>query len=120
MGLQNKFDKKLSRDKMDHLKEQIHSVIYGLAIGDALGVPVEFNERDTYHITKMEGYGTYNQPPGTWSDYTSLTLALVEHLSEKSDVSGLIDKFVAYRQGYLTPFGTCFDIGIATNQAIER
>lgn len=53
MGLQNKFDKKLSRDKMDHLKEQIHSVIYGLAIGDALGVPVEFNERDSYHITKM-------------------------------------------------------------------
>ena len=70
MGLQNKFDEKLSRDKMNHLKEQLHSVIYGLAIGDALGVPVEFNERDTYHIyhiTKMEGYGTYNQPPGTCS-----------------------------------------------------
>ena len=31
-----------------------------------------------------------------------------------------MDKFVAYRQGYLTPFGYCFDIGIATNQAIER
>ena len=120
MGLQKKIDEELSQDKMDHLKEQINSVIYGLAIGDALGVPVEFNERDTYHITKMEGYGTYNQPPGTWSDDTSLTLALVEHLSEKSDLSGLMDKFVAYRQGYLTPFGTCFDIGIATNQAIER
>ncbi len=106
MGLQNKSDEELRQDKMDHLKEQIYSLIYGLAIGDALGVPVEFNERDSYHITKMEGYGTYNQPPGTWSDDTSLTLALVEHLSEKSDLSGLMDKFVALNDPFylvLTP-----------------
>ena len=43
MGLQNKSDEELRQDKMDHLKEQIYSLIYGLAIGDALGVPVEFN-----------------------------------------------------------------------------
>lgn len=101
-------------------KKQIQSVIYGLAIGDALGVPVEFRERGTYCITGMIGNGTYNQPLGTWSDDTSLTLALMEHLSEKSDLSALMDKFVAYREGYLTPYGECFDIGIATNQAIER
>ena len=106
--------------EIESLRTKLFSVIYGLAIGDALGVPVEFEERDTYSIDGMVGYGTYHQPPGTWSDDTSLTLALMEHLGEKSDLKTLMDKFVAYRDGYLTPFGDCFDIGIATNDAIER
>lgn len=101
-------------------KQQIQAVIYGLAIGDAIGVPFEFRERDTYTAKDMVGYGTYNLPPGTWSDDTSLTLALMEHLSEKSKLCDLMDKFVEYRNGYLTPNNYCFDIGIATNQAIER
>ena len=108
------------QENLESLRTMISAVIYGLVVGDALGVPVEFEKRDTYSIIDMIGYGTYNQPPGTWSDDTSLTLALMEHLGEKSDLSILIDKFVSYRDGYLTPFGYCFDIGIATNEAIER
>ena len=108
------------QENLESLRTMISAVIYGLVVGDALGVPVEFEKRDTYSIIDMIGYGTYNQPPGTWSDDTSLTLALMEHLGEKSDLSILMDKFVAYRDGYLTPFGYCFDIGIATNEAIER
>lgn len=108
------------QENLESLRTMISAVIYGLVVGDALGVPVEFEKRDTYSIIDMVGYGTYNQPPGKWSDDTSLTLALMEHLGEKSDLSILIDKFVSYRDGYLTPFGYCFDIGIATNEAIER
>ena len=108
------------QENLESLRTMISAVIYGLVVGDALGVPVEFEKRDTYSIIDMVGYGTYNQPPGTWSDDTSLTLALMEHLGEKSDLSILIDKFVSYRDGYLTPFGYCFDIAIATNEAIER
>ena len=108
------------QENLESLRTMVSAVIYGLVIGDALGVPVEFEERDTYRLYDMVGYGTYHQPPGTWSDDTSLTLALIEHLGEKSDLSILMDKFVAYRDGYLTPFGYCFDIGIVTNEAIER
>ena len=108
------------QENLESLREMISAVIYGLVIGDALGVPVEFEERDTYSVVDMIGYGTYQQPAGTWSDDTSLTLALMEHLGEKSNLKSLMDKFVAYRVGYLTPFGYCFDIGIATNEAIER
>ena len=107
------------QENLESLREMISAVIYGLVIGDSLGVPVEFEERDNYILDDMIGYGTYHQPPGTWSDDTSLTLALMEHLGEKSNLSILMDKFVAYREGYLTPFGYCFDIGIATNEAIE-
>ncbi len=108
------------RVKVESLRTMISAVIYGLVIGDALGVPVEFEERDTYRVVDMMGYGTYQHLAGTWSDDTSLTLALMEHLGEKSNLKTLMDKFVAYRDGYLTPFGYCFDIGIATNEAIER
>lgn len=101
--------------------EQARTVFYGFVVGDALGVPVEFKTRDTYTVTDMQGYGTFDQPPGTWSDDTSLTLALMEHLAEGSDCAALMDKFLAYfQQGYLTPYGHCFDIGVATQEAIER
>ena len=110
----------IKQENLESLRTKISAVIYGLVIGDALGVPVEFEERDTYILNTMVGYGTYHQPPGTWLDDTSLTLALMEHLGEKSHLKSLMDKFVSYRDGYLTPFGYCFDIGIATNEAIER
>ena len=43
-------------------KETIQSGIYGLTIGDALGVPVEFKTRQELRknpVTTMIGYGTY-------------------------------------------------------------
>ena len=120
MRLYEKWAEDSKQIELYNRKQQAQAVIYGLAIGDALGVPVEFKERGTYSITDMIGHGTYNQPLGTWSDDTSLSLALMEHLSECSDLPALMDKFAAYRNGYLTPYGDCFDIGIATNQAIER
>ncbi|NLO49746.1 MAG: ADP-ribosylglycohydrolase family protein [Bacteroidales bacterium] len=46
----------------------IRSVLFGVAVGDALGVPVEFKSRQAISknpVTDMIGYGTYNLPPGT-------------------------------------------------------
>lgn len=43
----------------------------GVVLGDALGMPVQFLPRADLKknpVTTMEGYGTYNMPPGTWSD----------------------------------------------------
>ncbi|WP_170924698.1 ADP-ribosylglycohydrolase family protein [Candidatus Enterococcus clewellii] len=108
--------------KMDlNRKNQIESVLYGFIVGDCLGVPVEFKKRGTFLVNEMIGYGTYNQPPGTWSDDTSLTFCLIENLVESGNISTLMDKFVRYRdEGYLTPFNEMFDIGITTVEAIER
>lgn len=58
-------------DKTNTLK----SSIYGLAVGDALGVPYEFKFRGAFECTDMIGYGTHNQLEGTWSDDTSMALA---------------------------------------------
>ncbi len=98
------------------------ALILGVAVGDALGVPVEFKARGTFPVTGMQGYGTHNQPSGTWSDDTSLTLALADNLLpesyELSDIAwGFIDW---YANAAYTPHGTVFDIGNATAKAIER
>ena len=64
-----------SAKKLPTLKEQIFGGILGLAVADALGVPVEFQSRESLHrnpVTDMQGYGIHDQPPGTWSDDTSL------------------------------------------------
>lgn len=57
---------------------KIYDGIIGLVVGDALGVPFEFKERDTFKCEDMVGYGTYNLPAGTWSDDSSMTLATVD------------------------------------------
>jgi ADP-ribosylglycohydrolase len=103
------------------IKQRVLPTIYGGIIGDLLGVPVEFRQRDTFQIDDVSGYGTYNQPPGTWSDDTSLTLCLVENIVEKGNIQNLMRKFVQYQDtGYWTPFGTMFDIGRTTVEAISR
>ena len=66
-------------------KEKVKGGILGLCVADALGVPVEFMSREEIRlnpVTDMVGYGTYNLPPGTWSDDSSLTLCLLDSLSK--------------------------------------
>ena len=63
---------------------KIKAVMIGHAVGDALGVPVEFASREELAespVTDMEGFGTYPYPAGTWSDDTSLSLAALDSLA---------------------------------------
>ena len=109
---------------MNEIKDKIKSVLFGVAVGDALGVPVEFMSRQAISknpITDMIGYGTYNLPPGTWSDDSSLTFCLAEALTQDFDLNIVGKNFVNWvHKNYWTPRGHVFDIGIATRQAIAR
>ena len=85
---------------MNQLKKKYAASIMGLVIGDALGVPVEFVSRDELKetpVTDMIGYGTHNQPAGTWSDDSSMAVATMEWLGEietqQPDYKRLMDKF---------------------------
>lgn len=102
---------------------KVYNAIMGLVVGDALGVPVEFEERDTFKVEDMIGYGTYNQPPGTWSDDSSMTLATLESLwrKEKIDPADMMDNFSDwYNSAEFTPRGEVFDAGSTTVKAILR
>ena len=61
--------------------EKIYNGLIGLVVGDAVGAPVEFLERDSFHLTGMVGYGTHNVPPGTWTDDSSMALATAESIA---------------------------------------
>ncbi|OWA35054.1 hypothetical protein B9G55_14180 [Saccharibacillus sp. O16] len=100
--------------------------LLGLTVADALGVPVEFRSRavlDADPVTDMRGYGTYNQPPGTWSDDSTMAWCTVESLTmqkscDTEDMAGRFLKWMTH--GYMTPHGELFDIGNATREALER
>lgn len=102
------------------------AAILGLIVGDALGVPVEFKSRRNMKddpITDMIGYGTHNQPAGTWSDDSSMVIATMEWLGEMKDnqldYALLMDKFSNWLMcGDYTPYGEVFDCGISTSRAI--
>jgi ADP-ribosyl-[dinitrogen reductase] hydrolase len=103
---------------------KIKSVLFGVAVGDALGVPVEFYSRERLiknPVTDMIGYGTFSLPAGTWSDDSSLTFCLAEALTQDFDLYIIGQNFVKwYHENYWTPHGYVFDIGNATLQAISR
>ena len=99
-------------------------LLLGVAVGDALGVPVEFQSRELISkspVADMIGYGTYNLPPGTFSDDSSLTFCLAEALTQAFNLQRVADHFVNWLlHGYWTADGHVFDVGIATSQAIDR
>lgn len=107
------------------MKEKVvHSALFGLAVGDALGVPVEFKDRDElarFPVLGMKEFGSHGQPAGTWSDDSSLSFCLAESLCQGYNINQIAQYFVNWRSAQMwTPHGRVFDIGIATNYAIHR
>jgi len=67
----------------------------------------------------MAGYGTHNQPPGTWSDDTSLTLCSTESLCHGYNLDDMATRFTQWMlNAHWTPHGEVFDIGGTTQRAI--
>ena len=65
--------------------DKMKNAIYGFIIGDIVGVPYEFKMRKTFTCTDMRASTFYDShstlPLGSWSDDTSLMLAVLDALS---------------------------------------
>lgn len=107
---------------MSRLRRTVKDAVYGVAVGDALGVPVEFKARDTYRIDGMTGGGTYDKPAGTFSDDTSMTLATANSIRICGGID-LDDMRERYRvwlfDGAYVPDGDVFDVGNTTAVALR-
>lgn len=111
------------------LHERIAGSMYGLLIGDALGVPYEFTVQDqipTYAEIDMvppEGFGrVWHVPPGTWSDDGAQALCLLESLLEQGAMDGedFADRLLRWRDhGHLAVDGAVFDCGTTTDAALR-
>jgi ADP-ribosylglycohydrolase len=98
------------------------SCIYGLAVGDALGVPYEFCERGTFDCTGMADGGTHGQPAGTWSDDTSMALCICSSIKRLAyiDVADIAGRFRRWlEQGDFACDGRAFDVGVTCKRAIS-
>jgi ADP-ribosyl-[dinitrogen reductase] hydrolase len=109
---------------MIDFERRLKGGIVGSCLGDALGVPVEFKSRQDLKlnpVNEMIGYGTYMQPPGTWSDDSSMQLCTMESLCQGYDLKDIANNFIKWRyDSFWTPYGIVFDIGIATTKAIIK
>jgi ADP-ribosyl-[dinitrogen reductase] hydrolase len=105
-------------------KDIYKNILFGVAVGDALGVNLEFCERDEVRmdpVTGLRGFGSYNVPAGTFSDDSSLTFCLAEALTRPFNLIELANSFVAWMdKGYWTADGHVFDVGGTTKMAITN
>ncbi len=116
---------------MNDRGKQIEGGLWGLLVGDALGVPYEFHPASEIppfgqiEMIPPEGFArSYAHiAPGTWSDDGAQALCLMASLLECFQWS--IDDFAqrlltwsAY--GYMAVGGRVFDIGIQTGSALSR
>ena len=96
----------------------------GVVVGDALGTPVQFVDRDElrlHPVETMEGYGSFYMPPGTWSDDSSMALATLDSIREKGGInySDIMVRFARWNfNGEYTPAGKAFDQGATCLEAI--
>ena len=107
-------------------KKFVTGAILGLAVGDALGVPVEFQPRQKLKrepVMNMRSGGSWEQAAGTWSDDTSMTIAAMESIARrgKIDYQDIMENFLRwYEHDEFTATGKLFDIGNTTRAAIVR
>ncbi len=113
----------------DH--ERMRQIIYGVACGDALGIPFQFEPRSDRKRMPAIGMGQYrdalgrvqrvsDDSTGLWSDDTSLTLCLAASLAEGFDLTDQAERFVAWLDsGYLCAQDAAFDQGIQTVKSLD-
>lgn len=104
--------------------DRFFGCMLGLAVGDALGAPIEFEKRDSYSpIAHYRAGGPFHLKEGQWTDDTSLALCLGYSLIEKKsfEPADIMKRFHAWwREGYMSCTGHCFDIGNTTKAALSR
>lgn len=105
--------------------QKVESIIFGHAVGDAVGGPFQFadrEERNRFPATDMISFGDSRFPKGTWSDDTSMSLCAIEALIEHGlKLDKVMENFRKWLyENEFTPTGVTFDVGNACYQSIER
>lgn len=113
------------------LRARLRGGLWGLLVGDALGVPYEFHapeqlpERAALEMVPPAGFQRSHSrvPPGTWSDDGAQALALLDALLTCGhlDVADLGSRLVDwYQRGRYAVDNLVFDCGIQTSAALQR
>lgn len=106
------------------MKNLILTAIMGVAVGDALGLPVQFYSREKCQRLNVTQMLDWELPKGTFSDDTATTLCTLASLKENNwqlNDEDIMKRFVAWLgYGYMTCDDRAIDVGQATRKAIQR
>ena len=111
--------------------DRILGGLYGLLVGDAVGVSYEFRTaqelppKEQIQMIPHKGWiRSYQQvPPGTWSDDGAQALCLLASLLDRPDweLRDFALRLLAwYERGYMAVDHFVFDVGIQTGQALDN
>lgn len=114
------------------LKDRLLGGLYGLLIGDAVGMPYEFKRPiniPLMHEIDMEPPQGYNRswkghPTGIWTDDGSQALCLLEFFTEHKEGDNILEtwgkKLLQWDDGHLWYDNDSFDSGMQTMDAIQN
>jgi ADP-ribosyl-[dinitrogen reductase] hydrolase len=104
---------------MKNLRDRVAGALYGVAIGDALGAPLEFMDqgeivRKHGRVTEMIGGGWLNVEPGEITDDTQMTLAVAQGIVEDPDspIKGIGARFIEWAKSGPKDIGTTCSMSI--------
>lgn len=107
---------------LGRLSERYRGLLLGLALGDALGMPVQHRRRGTFTpIGDLLAGGPFDLPRGAWTDETAQVLCFAETLVEcgQLDLHDLQARWVLWqREGRLSSTGLCVGISAVTARAL--
>lgn len=98
--------------------------LVGLAVGDALGAPLEGQPPGSFvPLDDMVGGGSWGLEAGHWTDDTAMALCLASSILECGGFSpkDQMDRYLRWRnEGYMSSTGKCFGIGRTVAAALDR
>ena len=107
------------------LRDRAKGSLWGLIVGDCLGSPIQFSDKDNHPwITEMVACPEFNLPPGYWTDDGSMAMCIMDSYVRKGgyDLKDIAATFVRWLEdGYLSSKdGMAFDVGAATEEAVAE
>ena len=104
-------------------QERYMGMLWGLVVGDCLGSPIQFSDKDNHpFITEMEYCPVFKLPAGYWTDDSSMAFCVMESFSRlgKYDLADIAHNFVRWiDEGFWSSADHAFDIGNATWSAVD-
>ena len=102
---------------------RFRGMFWGLVVGDCLGSPIQFSDKDRHvHVTDMIPCAYFHTPPGYWTDDSSMAFCVADSVARcgKYDLQDIADTFLRwFRDGYWSSLPEAFDVGGATAFAMH-